>query len=109
MKPQITPLSAALAEGSPPVRATDTKPRRKAPKRHEPRGPPLERVAYTIPEFAEAHRISVAQYFALKKKRMTPPEMKLGGKLVISVEAAAAWRAAMTTLAAEESAEEDKS
>jgi hypothetical protein len=54
------------------------------------------RVAYTLAEFCEAHRISVAQYYRLKAQKLTPPEIKAGAKIIISVEAAAAWRAMMT-------------
>jgi hypothetical protein len=65
-----------------------------------PRGPPpAQPLAFTIPEFCKLHRISVAHYFVLKRKGLTPTEMKLGGRHVISVEEAARWRAARTAAA----------
>lgn len=52
----------------------------------------MERTAYTIAEFCEAHRISRAHYFNLKNKGQGPREMRLGTRVVISGEAAAEWR-----------------
>lgn len=49
--------------------------------------------AYSITEFCDAHGISQALYFNLKKRKQTPREMKLGRRILISQEAAAAWRA----------------
>ena len=51
-----------------------------------------ERSASTIEEFCEAHRISRARYFELKKQGLTPVEMAVGKLRLISHEAAAAWR-----------------
>jgi hypothetical protein len=53
-------------------------------------------VAYTIPEFCEAHRISVAFYYELKKIGRTPREIALGARRIITAEAAAEWRARET-------------
>jgi hypothetical protein len=53
------------------------------------RGPP---VAYTISEFCEAHRISRAQYYVLRKKGQGPDETHLGGRVIITSESAARWR-----------------
>ena len=50
--------------------------------------------AFSIKEFCEAHGISEALYFNLKKRMQHPREMKVGRRILISQEAAAAWRAA---------------
>jgi predicted DNA-binding transcriptional regulator AlpA len=48
--------------------------------------------AYTIEEFCEAHRFSRSMYFNLRKEGKTPREMRIGNRVVISREAAEAWR-----------------
>jgi hypothetical protein len=49
-------------------------------------------VVYTVKEFCAAHRISINHYYVLKKKGMTPREMRVGHRNLISHDAAAAWR-----------------
>ena len=65
------------------------------PKRtHElpmPRGQP-PRAAFTVPEFCEAHRISQATYYEMKKEKWGPVEMEVGRRRLVSFEAAAEWR-----------------
>jgi hypothetical protein len=55
------------------------------------RGPPTH--AFSIQEFCDAHRISRSRYFELKKLGLTPVEMKVGHRCLISFESAARWRA----------------
>jgi len=70
-------------------------------------GPP-DPDAYSIAEFCERHRISIALFYKLKTQGLAPPTFKVGARTLISVEAAAAWRrereaataAAATTTAA---------
>jgi hypothetical protein len=57
-----------------------------------PRGPPPARAAFTVPEFCEAHRISQAKYYEMKKEGWGPIEMEVGRRRLISFEAAAEWR-----------------
>jgi hypothetical protein len=57
-----------------------------------PRGPPPGRAAFTVPEFCEAHRISQAKYYEMKKEGWGPVEMELGRRRLISYEAASLWR-----------------
>jgi hypothetical protein len=57
-----------------------------------PRGPPPVRAACTVPEFCEAHRISQAKYYEMKKDGWGPVEMEVGRRRLISFEAAAEWR-----------------
>ena len=53
----------------------------------------VERAAYIISEFCQAHRISRAHYYVLKKLSQGPDEARAGGRTVlITVEAAARWR-----------------
>jgi hypothetical protein len=56
--------------------------------------PPVAPVAYSISEFAEAHRISIDTYFRLRRAGLGPVTMKVGGRTLISVEAATDWRRA---------------
>ena len=65
--------------------ATDTK-----PKQARDRGSPTH--AFTVQEFCDAHRISRSHYYELKKQGLTPIEMIVGRKRLISFEAADLWR-----------------
>jgi hypothetical protein len=49
-------------------------------------------IAFTIREFCEAHRISQAFYYDLRRDGLAPREMMIGARRVISAEAAADWR-----------------
>ena len=57
-----------------------------------PRGPPTARAVFTVAEFCEAHRISQAKYYEMKKEGWGPVEMEVGRRRLISFEAAAEWR-----------------
>jgi hypothetical protein len=48
--------------------------------------------AYSIAEFCERHRISVPLYYKLRQQKLTPTEIRLGARVLISRESAAAWR-----------------
>jgi len=52
----------------------------------------LPRVAYTVAEFCEAHRLSQAMYYKLRGMGLGPVEMKAGTKTLIGLESAADWR-----------------
>jgi hypothetical protein len=53
----------------------------------------VERAAYTISEFCNAHRISRAHYYNLKKLGQGPDEARAGDRtVIITLEAAARWR-----------------
>jgi hypothetical protein len=58
-------------------------------------GPPT--LAFTIQEFCDAHRISRSQYYALKQMRLGPVETDVAGKIIITIESAAAWRRKRTS------------
>jgi hypothetical protein len=53
---------------------------------------PSLRAAFTVPEFCDAHRISEAHYYELKKLGLGPVEMEVGRRRIISFESAAEWR-----------------
>jgi len=72
-----------------PRRSNVTKPIHERPM---PRGPPPPRAAFTVPEFCEAHRISQAKYYEMKKEGWGPVEMEVGRRRLISYEAANVWR-----------------
>src|SRR5262245_13263318 len=52
------------------------------------RGPPL---AYDVPGFCAAFQISRRLYFKLRDAGLGPREMRLGRRVLISVESATAW------------------
>jgi hypothetical protein len=54
------------------------------------RGPPTH--AFSVPEFCDSHRISKSRYYELKQQGLTPDEMVVGRRRLISFEAAARWR-----------------
>ena len=56
---------------------------------------PTPRLALSIPEFCEAHGISEGMFYKMKKQKkgLTPREMKIGTRTLITFEAAAKWRA----------------
>ena len=56
-----------------------------------PHGPP-PRAAFTVAEFCDAHRISQAKYYEMKKEGWGPVEMEVGRRRLISYEAASVWR-----------------
>jgi predicted DNA-binding transcriptional regulator AlpA len=56
--------------------------------------PPVSRAAYSVRQFCEAFGISETTYFKLKSKGKGPREMRLGKRILISLEAADAWRRA---------------
>ena len=59
------------------------------------RAPPLlERAAYTIREFCDAHRISKSPYYNLRKQGLGPDEARVLDRVIITMEAAARWRKA---------------
>ena len=51
-----------------------------------------DRAAFTIAEFCEAHRISRSKLYQLWAAGIGPRLMKVGVKVLISIEAAADWR-----------------
>jgi hypothetical protein len=59
--------------------------------------------AYSILEFCAAHSISESMFYKLKRVGQTPDEMVVGTRRLISVEAAARWRAEREAAAAETS------
>jgi len=56
--------------------------------------------AFSVDEFCEAHRISRATYYNLRKLGKGPREMKVLARTLISIESAAAWRRQMENCAA---------
>jgi hypothetical protein len=52
-------------------------------------------LAFAVPEFCEAHRISRALFYLLQREGRGPRVMKCGRRTLISRESAEAWRRAM--------------
>jgi hypothetical protein len=55
-------------------------------------GASVERASYSIKEFCRAYRISEALYFKMKREGKGPRELHVGGRVIISIEAAANWQ-----------------
>ncbi|WP_245323516.1 hypothetical protein [Bradyrhizobium stylosanthis] len=53
--------------------------------------PPMTQLAYTVPEFCRAFRISERHYLNLRYAGKAPTEMRVGRRVLISVESAQAW------------------
>jgi hypothetical protein len=56
--------------------------------------------AFSVVRFCERHDISVAHYYRLRAEDLAPAEMRVGGRVLISREAAAKWRRDRTVSAA---------
>jgi hypothetical protein len=70
-------------------------------KEHKMTDAPLaDRAAYTIDEFCAAHRLSRRKFYDLQEHGIGPRLMRVGSKVLISIEAAAAWRAERESVAA---------
>jgi hypothetical protein len=50
--------------------------------------------AFSIETFCLRHSISVPQYYKMRKLGLTPVEFRVGTRVLISKESAAAWRRA---------------
>jgi hypothetical protein len=57
-------------------------------------GPPasIPIAAYSLPEFAEAHRFSLDFLFKLLRDGLGPDVMRINGRTIVGVEAASRWR-----------------
>jgi hypothetical protein len=55
-----------------------------------------ETEAFTIQQFCQAHGISRALFYILKRQNRGPSLMRVGRRVLISVEAAREWRERMT-------------
>ena len=58
----------------------------------------LDRAAYTVSEFCEAHRISRSKLYELWQAGIGPAFKNIGTKKIITVEAAADWRRQSETI-----------
>jgi hypothetical protein len=55
---------------------------------------PTPRLALSVQEFCEAHRISVQMFYKLRPQGLMPVTFNVGTRVLISREAAEAWRRA---------------
>jgi len=64
------------------------------PRRGRPRksDPAISPAAYSVSQFCEAHNISEAFYYRLRRAGLGPRVMRVGARTLISHEAAARWR-----------------
>ncbi len=51
--------------------------------------------AFSIPEFCAQYKISRGSFYNLEKAGLAPATFRVGRRVLISVEAATAWRKAM--------------
>ena len=52
-------------------------------------------LAMSVPEFCRRHNISRSLFYVLRANKQAPQTMKVGGRTLISDEAAAKWRRRM--------------
>jgi hypothetical protein len=71
------------------------KKKKMAKRRRRERLPGDETEAHSIEGFCRKHGISVAFYYLLRKDGLTPREVAIGHRILITKEDAAAWRAAL--------------
>ena len=64
-----------------------------------PSNVPDDADAYSIDEFCARHRISSQLFYKLKPQGLMPATFKVGTRVLISREAAAAWRRARENVA----------
>ena len=57
----------------------------------------MDKLAYSVDEFCHMHNLCRATLYNLWKRGTGPTPMKVGGRTLISVEAAEAWRRQMET------------
>lgn len=57
--------------------------------------PSVNTVAFTVPEFCDAHRISRPLFYRLVRAGSGPRLLKAGRRTLITAEAAASWRSQM--------------
>ena len=71
------------------------------------RGPPVPPAVYTLSSFCRAHFLSESMFHKMREIGIGPREMRVGSRVFVTFEAAAAWRAEReaATAAAEEAAE----
>ena len=60
----------------------------------------LQPGAYTISSFCVSHDLSESFFHKIRKRGLGPREMRIGARVLISHEAASAWRKARETAAA---------
>jgi hypothetical protein len=92
------PVVEAAAAGRVTIKHSSEKPKQRRGKPRKPRGPPKQHTdvlgAYSIPDFCRAHGgLSEAYFHNLVKEGLGPDLMKIGSRTLVSVEAAARWRA----------------
>ncbi len=67
-------------------------PQHSARRKRRPEGPAD---CFTVAEFCQRNRISERFYYKLKAEGKAPQEVRIGGRVLITREAADAWRAAL--------------
>lgn len=55
----------------------------------------MDKLSLSIPEFCERHSISRGMFYKLAERGEAPVTMKIGRRILISVEAAQDWRRRM--------------
>ncbi|MGY8665712.1 hypothetical protein Q3C01_25595 [Bradyrhizobium sp. UFLA05-109] len=69
----------------------NAKPRAERKKREQQQVVKPDLLAYSVPEFCRAFRISERHYLNLRYAGKAPTEMRVGRRVLISVESAQAW------------------
>jgi hypothetical protein len=69
--------------------------------------PPIQPMALSIRQFCAGHNISIDTYFRMARVGTGPQTMRVGGRTLISIESAAAWRRAREVVAQEQRSERE--
>jgi predicted DNA-binding transcriptional regulator AlpA len=57
----------------------------------------MDKLAYSVDEFCHSHNLCRASFYNLLKRGTGPKVMKVGGRTLVSKEAAEEWRRRMET------------
>ena len=61
-----------------------------------PTNPDAPALAMSVEQFCKTHNISIGFFYTLQRRGLAPRVMRVGLRVLISAEEAAAWRAART-------------
>ena len=89
---RLPKLAQALGPKKITVRSKRGKRRRVGGTPHKARAPPSDPDAYSVDLFCHRHGLSHSFYYKLKAQDLGPREIRLNSKVLISREAAEAWR-----------------
>lgn len=97
---EVNTGAVAAVDDAPSALALNKSP----PKQRGPPKPSSDLDAYSIAQFCQRHGLSRGSYYNLRRKDLGPVEMHAMGRVLISKEAAEAWRRAREQITEETAA-----